>query len=93
MKVVLVTVTVLIALVHFENREVLAQGEDFTSIAVSYVLTSAVDPLYGVELESTVPALDQALDYINSNNNLNYTNSSLLRGLTQRNTTILEVCN
>ena len=42
--------------------------------AFSYVLTSTVDTLYGVRLESTVPAVDLALDYINNN-------SSLLPGL------------
>jgi hypothetical protein len=37
----------------------------------SYVLSaSTVDPVYGVSLESTVPAVDLALDYINTNTTL-----------------------
>ena len=37
----------------------------------SYVLSSsAVDPVYGVRLDSTVSAVDLALDYINSNSSL-----------------------
>ena len=36
--------------------------------AFSYVLSSpAVDPVYGVSVASTVPAVDLALDYINNN--------------------------
>ena len=40
--------------------------------AFSYVLSpsSAVEPLYGVRLNSTVPAVDLALQYINSNSTL-----------------------
>ena len=39
--------------------------------AFSYVLSSsAVDPVYGVRLDSTVPAVDLALQYINNNSSL-----------------------
>ena len=37
----------------------------------SYVLSfPAVDPVYGVSVASTVPAVDLALDYINNNSTL-----------------------
>ena len=39
-------------------------------IKFNYVVTSTVDPLYGVSLESTVPAVNLALDYINNNSSL-----------------------
>ena len=39
--------------------------------AFSYLLSSsAVDPVYGVRLDSTVPAVDLALQYINNNSSL-----------------------
>ena len=45
--------------------------------AFSYVVSSSaeLDPVYGVRLDSTVPAVDLALEYINNN-------STLLPGIT-----------
>ena len=56
-------------------------------ILFSYGLTSAeLDPVYGVRLDSTVPAVDLALEYIN--------NSTLLPGITLSygQVTQLQVC-
>ena len=37
-------------------------------VTFSYVLSeSAVDPVYGVRLDSTVPAVELALDHVNTN--------------------------
>ena len=39
------------------------QQEDI-ELSFNYVLTPAVDPVHGVRLESTVPAVDLALQYV-----------------------------
>ena len=49
----------------------------------SYVLSeSAVDPVYGVRLDSTVPAVELALDHVNNN-------PTLLPGYTLQYNTVL----
>ena len=57
--------------------------------AFSYVVSSSaeLDPVYGVRLDSTVPAVDLALEYINNN-------STLLPGITlsYEQVTQLQVC-
>ena len=61
------------------TNPVLGQQSEKVDLQFSYVLSgSAVDPVYGVSLESTVYAVDLALQHINSNStllpgyNLNY---------------------
>ena len=67
-KNMLATSVVLVLLVALMNA--VATSGSAINLQFSYVLTSTVDPLYGVRLESTVPAVDLALDYINNNSSL-----------------------
>ena len=48
-------------------------------LSFSYVLSTSVEPVYGVSLESTVPAVDLALQHINQNTQYNLTYNTVQR--------------